>query len=287
VLHGGRETPIRGEEWGRYGLDGREAREGDVDIVGSFGGKGSRRRRESEVAAAAVYRGPHLSVGWGTLLQRGLVLFGFGVCYGAIVQRLHDNKRISIAPVEVRGIDRASWAYLVFWGLAGVGMGSALPWVDAVWERGGREEEVDDRLDERKRGLGGVEWSDVVRGVGAFVGVAFAIVSYFSFSYFSSRRTDMRTEKVTLVIDSPTLPHSHPRKSSSLVPPRPNIHRLHTQRRHRLFRHTYPILREPFRDTRADKIFTYYKHDRIWLIRRRRKTWAYRWSSRELGNNVE
>jgi hypothetical protein len=182
-----RETPIRGEEWGRYGLEAREAREGDVDVVGVFGGKGSRRRRESEVAAAAAYRAPQLSLGWATVVWRALVLFGFGVCYGALVQHLHDNKRISIAPVEVRGIDRAGWAYLVFWGLAGVGMGCALPWVDAIWERGGREEEVDDRLDEsgcdRKRGLGGVEWSDVVRGVGAFVGVAFAIVSYFSVTF--------------------------------------------------------------------------------------------------------
>jgi hypothetical protein len=179
-----REAPIRSEEWGRHGLEVREAREGDVDIVGDFGGKASRRRRESEVAAAAAYRAPQLSVGWATVVRRALVLFGFGVCYGALVQHLHDNKTISIAPVEVKGIDRVGWAYLVFWGLAGVGMGCALPWVDAVWERGGHEEGVDDRRDEagsdRKRGLGGVEWSDVVRGVGAFVGVAFAIVSYFS-----------------------------------------------------------------------------------------------------------
>jgi hypothetical protein len=184
-LHGGeRETPIRSEEWGRFGLGGREAREGDVDVVGVFGGRGRRRRRrESEVAAAAAYRPPQLSMGWKTMLRRGLVLFGFGVSYGALVQRLHDNKRISIAPVEVRGIDRAGWSYLVFWGLAGVGIGCALPWVDAVWEQGGCKKEVDKRLDEscadRKRGLGGVEWSDVVRGVGAFVGVAFAIVSSF------------------------------------------------------------------------------------------------------------
>ena len=135
------------------------------------------------MAAAAAYRPPQLSVGWRTLVRRGLVLFGFGVCYGALVQHLHDNKRISIAPVEVKGIDRVGWAYLVFWGLAGVGMGCALPWIDAVWERGGREEEVGEKLDEdcgeRKRGLGGVEWSDVVRGIGAFVGVTFAIVSFF------------------------------------------------------------------------------------------------------------
>jgi hypothetical protein len=192
-FHGGRETPIRSVEWGRYGLEGRETREGDVDVVGVFGGKGNRRRRESEVAAAAAYRGHQPSTGWWTLLRRGLVLFVFGVCYGALVQRLHDNKQISIAPVEVKGIERAGWAYLVFWGLAGVGMGCALPWVDAVWERGEREEELDNRLDEvggdRKRGLGGVEWSDVVRGVGAFVGVAFAIVSLLLFLLLSSTLT--------------------------------------------------------------------------------------------------
>jgi len=115
---------------------------------------------------------------------RAAVLFGFGVAYGALVARL----RVDAALSRVDG--GAGWRVLVFWGLAGVAIGHLLPWVDGVWDGAGvsaRAEAVESGAAEehagpRKRGLGGVEWSDVVRGVGAFVGVAFAIVSFLRFS---------------------------------------------------------------------------------------------------------
>ena len=124
---------------------------------------------------------PWYSVLAATLL-RGATLFLFGVAYGALVAHLHDNRHM--APVKVDAIDHASWGYLVFWGLSGVGLGSLLPWVDFLWENGtpGPDGQRDDEdglhaasAGQRKRGGLPVEWNDVVRSVGAFVGVAFAI----------------------------------------------------------------------------------------------------------------
>lgn len=71
----------------------------------------------------------------------------------------------------------------MFWGISGVLMGSALPWVDDLYSEyfpgdegknvvdpGGEEGEGEDE------GLA-ARWTPVVRSVGAFVGIAFAIVS--------------------------------------------------------------------------------------------------------------
>jgi hypothetical protein len=106
-------------------------------------------------------------------VTRVVVLFCFGLAYGGIIAHLHDNR--NVAPVKVTGLNRASWRYLAFWGVAGVVMGSLLPWVDEIWGRGKCAETSSEN---RPRGLNGVEWNDVVRSVGAFVGVAFAIVSF-------------------------------------------------------------------------------------------------------------
>lgn len=70
----------------------------------------------------------------------------------------------------------------MFWGISGVLMGSALPWVDDLYsdyfgEEGGNV--VDSGNDESEgedEGLA-ARWTPVVRSVGAFVGIAFAIVS--------------------------------------------------------------------------------------------------------------
>lgn len=142
----------------------------------------TRRKNRSPITPVTPHHAPQpLSH---TLLQaivRITVLFTFGVAYGALVAHLHDNRHI--APVEVQGINRAGWEYLIFWGVAGVGIGNLLPWVDSAWDGLNNSPsepftETEDDRGPRKRGLAGVEWSDVVRGVGAFVGVAFAIVSF-------------------------------------------------------------------------------------------------------------
>jgi hypothetical protein len=78
---------------------------------------------------------------------------------------------------------RDNWTYLFFWGVAGVALGSLLPWVDGFF--GGANDVNALEPKERKKtddsnssGLS-VEWTPVVRSFGAFVGIAFAIVRVF------------------------------------------------------------------------------------------------------------
>ena len=112
------------------------------------------------------------------------------MAYGLVVTHLHDDHRL--APVKVGGIDRHSWRYLMFWGIAGVALGTLLPWVDVLSkdidgskqdtskEQGPKSDEVRDseeakRKSRRSRGLD-TDWNSVVRSIGAFIGIAFAIV---------------------------------------------------------------------------------------------------------------
>ncbi|KAL9117516.1 MAG: hypothetical protein Q9187_005947 [Circinaria calcarea] len=128
-----------------------------------------------------------------TAASRTALLFIFGVAYGVIVTHLHDDQRL--APVKVEGIDRFSWRYLIFWGIAGVGLGTLLPWVDVRWEKalgdddfdgleelptedlGPSESKDEDEVTPSSRAESGLgaDWNPVVRSVGAFVGIAFAI----------------------------------------------------------------------------------------------------------------
>jgi Insulin-induced protein (INSIG) len=131
--------------------------------------------RRSPVELQATHHAPRRR--WSAVITsaviRVIVLFAFGVAYGALVAHLHDHRQL--APVKVDAIDHASWGYLAFWGFSGVGIGSLLPWVDFLWENGSGDDYAVEQEETKKRGLP-VEWNDVVRSVGAFVGIAFAIV---------------------------------------------------------------------------------------------------------------
>lgn len=120
-------------------------------------------------------------------LLRFPLLFICGMAYGAVLTHLHDNQRL--APVKFDHIDRYSWRYLILWGTAGVILGGLLPWMDLLWEdpvgntqasqqktpnssplEGGEENESP------SPSSGSANWNQTVRGVGAFVGIAYAIV---------------------------------------------------------------------------------------------------------------
>jgi len=107
-----------------------------------------------------------------------------------LVRHLHDDQQL--APFQVEGIIKPSndWRYLVFWGVAGVALGSLLPWVDTLFSPAPKEavEEYgnkgtsspkkivgpDEELDSNS--VLGADWTPVVRSVGGFVGIAYAIV---------------------------------------------------------------------------------------------------------------
>jgi len=115
-----------------------------------------------------------------SLALRSILLFGTGMGYGWLVRHLHNDRQV--APFQVEGIikPRNDWRYLVFWGVAGVALGSLLPWVDTLFAT----DEVDtlvkssveeDTVEGENSGILGADWTPVVRSVGAFVGIAYAI----------------------------------------------------------------------------------------------------------------
>lgn len=123
-----------------------------------------------------------------SLFLRFPLLFFCGMAYGAIITHLHDDQRL--APVKVDHIDRYSWRYLIIWGTAGVILGGLLPWMDLLW--GDSAEDTQARQPETPKlcaieggevgerpnsTYGSANWNQTVRGIGAFVGIAFAIVS--------------------------------------------------------------------------------------------------------------
>ncbi|KAH6625053.1 insulin-induced protein-domain-containing protein [Chaetomium sp. MPI-SDFR-AT-0129] len=170
------------------------------------------------------------------LVLRAALLFVLGVGYGVLVTRLpqknsrlgqHQSSssnsgthRLTTAPTS---IDETSleWRYLMFWGVAGVALGTLLPWFDRFWEEtvAARREKAanamrssstsntqksssidgpdidlgtDTNVDlnpDADADLGAdieppqttptspppADWTLVIRGIGAFVGIAFAI----------------------------------------------------------------------------------------------------------------
>jgi len=130
---------------------------------------------------------PPVPSGISTVLSlgiRSITLFGLGMLYGLLVRHLHDDQQL--APFQVEGIikPRNDWRYLAFWGVAGVALGSLLPWVDTLWEdnfespstlKGVREGTPEKEEELNSSGLFGADWTPVIRSVGAFVGIAFAI----------------------------------------------------------------------------------------------------------------
>uniref|UniRef100_L7JEV2 INSIG domain-containing protein n=1 Tax=Pyricularia oryzae (strain P131) TaxID=1143193 RepID=L7JEV2_PYRO1 len=140
---------------------------------------------ETETALPA----PHTmgSVDLLTLTAKAVLLFVLGACYGMVVYRLRDeHMSASLQQHQQRHANsffpaKGSYdkIYIAFWGASGVLLGSLLPWFDQFCDRtlGAKTnsgcsmstEEVKDvpTLD--------TDWALVIRGVGCFAGIAFAI----------------------------------------------------------------------------------------------------------------
>ncbi|KAH8674027.1 insulin-induced protein-domain-containing protein [Xylariales sp. PMI_506] len=112
---------------------------------------------------------------------RTLMLFGLGVLYGALVARFRDGQNKLTGQKVDEALMTRDPGYMMFWGVSGVALGVLLPWFDGVWEGVFGEEEVDEPTeyavleDEDAENRRGTDWTLVMRGVGAFVGICFAI----------------------------------------------------------------------------------------------------------------
>jgi hypothetical protein len=155
------------------------------------------------------------------------------MAYGTIITHLHDEQEF--APVKVEGFNRHSWSYLVLWGLSGMVMGSLLPWVDFMWDNhfqskppvqtqrrrrassSGSDTNEDERSSGRFNNGLGEDWNPVVRSIGAFVGIAFAIVRYLRLLAWLST-DDPILEKASLAVYAAGFTNTGPCKSCTVVP---------------------------------------------------------------------
>ena len=111
-----------------------------------------------------------------SLAFRALLLGALGLGYGVLVTRLqNEQNRLLSMPDDSIMKPGNNWNYLAFWGVAGVILGSLLPWFDKVWEDTFGTESGTGVSD--KQAGPGTDWTLVMRAIGAFVGIMFAIVS--------------------------------------------------------------------------------------------------------------
>ncbi|KAJ6444807.1 calmodulin A [Purpureocillium lavendulum] len=143
------------------------------------------RRRSSYRPAEAAASAAASAGGKGSLTSRAMratLLFLLGVGYGVIVTRLHNEQQYLADLAEGIIKPGTNWKYLAFWGVSGVLLGALLPWFDRVWEDSFGGEPVDDPVvivdadGSADKELGpGTDWALVMRAIGAFVGIIFAI----------------------------------------------------------------------------------------------------------------
>ncbi|KAF2474690.1 uncharacterized protein BDR25DRAFT_280151 [Lindgomyces ingoldianus] len=175
----GAETPARRSLDSGLGINGWENGVGSPD--GGLRVKGIARRGTVEGIQTRRRRSRQAPTPQRKGLWKGVVIVGklsslflFGLVYGVIVSHLHDTREL--AAVRVGGVDRESWIYLGAWGFAGVVLGSLLPYVDLLWDGHTNDNQVQ-LVEPEKDAESSLseQWNEIVRSVGAFVGIAFAI----------------------------------------------------------------------------------------------------------------
>lgn len=138
-------------------------------------------RRRSSYKGGDLPRAPPPHMSSVQIAVRTAVLFVLGLGYGALVTRLHDsNEGLTADGFVEPGFNST---YLGAWGVAGVVLGSLLPWFDGVWEAryGDAEAEEDCAAADGETSPNqavdtGLDSALVMRAIGAFVGIVFAIV---------------------------------------------------------------------------------------------------------------
>ena len=159
------------------GVGGADA---ELSMKSAARGGSGKNKLQAEIRRSSQTRKARNGVAkYAVLFFKLAALFTFGTLYGLIVSHLHDTRQL--AAVHVKGVDRESWFYVTTWGCAGVALGSLLPYVDLVWSRHNTleaESEEKERDEKDTESPISEQINDVVRSVAAFVGVAFAIVSF-------------------------------------------------------------------------------------------------------------
>lgn len=171
------------------------------------------------------------------LLIQTVMLFGFGVGFGSLLTHVHKTQ--NIAPVPVPVASHHSYYFQIGWGLLGLIIGNALPRIDSWFED---EEMVEEGFDSQSKHFQhrrassvasrpgreklsaaddsvGPLWYSTVRSIGAFIGIAYALVSY------KTRHlgpfTNSATAQDPMAIHPPGLHHPSNRQSSTVVSDRP------------------------------------------------------------------
>ncbi|KAI1306313.1 insulin-induced protein-domain-containing protein [Xylaria venustula] len=111
---------------------------------------------------------------------RALLLSGLGVLYGIGVATVRGGRSTPAFRVDhVINASKYSWSYTAFWAASGLTLGCLLPWIDGMWERstgdGNTGETIETDSDSSKKLRRKTDWALAVRGIGIFIGIAYAI----------------------------------------------------------------------------------------------------------------
>ncbi|EHK47580.1 hypothetical protein TRIATDRAFT_166982, partial [Trichoderma atroviride IMI 206040] len=143
-----------------------------------------RRRMSYKPAEATPVKQPVTPAGAAvSLVSRAVVLFVLGAGYGVLVTHLHQEPQLLQLTEASSAVPRYNGSYLALWGfgLTGVALGALQPWFDGLWDGlfGADEQAVvepaEPLSDTTKATASETDWALVVRAVGVFVGVAFAV----------------------------------------------------------------------------------------------------------------
>ncbi|KAM0254325.1 hypothetical protein ACHAQJ_006911 [Trichoderma viride] len=145
-----------------------------------------RRRMSYKTAESTPLKQPVTPAGTAvSLASRAMVLFVLGAGYGVLVTHLRQESRLLQLPESSHIMPRYNGSYLALWGfgLAGVALGALQPWFDGLWDSlFGSDESQEIDMDSKeslpdaaKQAAPDTDWALVMRAVGVFVGVAFAV----------------------------------------------------------------------------------------------------------------